>query len=568
MMNRYSKKYICVLALLICNIPLVANANYLLTDGVPNPMNYWAPLDYGGNVIDPINGEAPQNWLTAKAIGLPAYYVDNVHPNATDSGNPFGSPDKPRKTILEGTYDAGSYVEIHGGPYSGGGQLIITANGTPDKPVWIRGVDSDNRALISGETIIKGKYVILENLEYRTSGRTISFRTHSGSMLHHAVVRNSLFYGDGQDSGAKSVIGIYGSPDKRFHDIVVFNNDISNFGNNFDDVPPESGLTNENDYHGVMPSSNVDRVWVIKNKIYNLGGDSIQVGTASIPDEYRPSNTYIADNDFYSNLENGVDVKEADSTLIINNRIWDWKKHKNNSSTGAAVVIHNKAKNTWIINNKVHDAAVGVAVSDGSLHTWVIGNVIADVSHPSWEDTWSGGLYDAGGGIHFRGGSSGGALNNTIFSYDKGIEASNGDYVFINNILYDRNVEAGRDIFVESTQSNFLISNNLLYSDKYNASLYNATCLSCIYAEPEFVSLVPNDASVMNSSVVLGKGLSITHYLGLFKEIFGTEITKDIYQKDRVVGGIDIGAFEHQESLSGFEGDPPVAPSISTILVQ
>ncbi|MCP5078223.1 MAG: hypothetical protein GY951_09240 [Psychromonas sp.] len=557
------KKSLAVLTLLIFNLPFIVNANYLLMGSVPDPMDSWAPSGYTGTVVDPINGEAPQDWLTAKNLGLPAYYVDSSHPAATNSGNLFGSPDKPRATILEGTYEAGSYVEIHGGPYDGGGQLIIEANGTPDKPVWIRGLNSDNRALISGETIVKGQYIILENLEYNTPRNTIAFRPHGGSSLHHAVVRNSVFHGDGELSGATSVIAIYGeSPENRFHDIVVYNNEISQFGNDYDEVDPADGLSIENDFHGVQPQTNLDRVWIIKNNIHHLGGDSVQVG-APTADENRPSDVYIVDNDFYSNLENAIDIKASDNTLIIGNRMWDWKQHKDNSSTGSPIIIHNSSSNTWVVNNEISDGTGAVVVTGSSLDTWVVGNVIKDIKHATWDTSWDAGVFDAGAGVHFHGSSSGGIVNNTIISYDKGIEVTEGDYLITNNLLYNRNEKLGTDIWVES-KGNFLLAKNLVNPNSFEANYYNVTCSSCISTPPSFAD--PDSVLVDDSYEGIGNGFPITSVLTLYTETFGTMLTKDIYGNTRIKDGIDIGA---EESLFSAQNEIqiPLQPSIMGIEV-
>ncbi len=551
-------QYVLVVAFQLL-ISLTAFAGYTIK-GVPDPLSTWAPTDFPGEVIHPITGVPPENWSAAIASGVAAYYIDSEHLSATNTDNPFGTPEKPRKTIVEATYSAGSYVEIHGGPYDGGGQLIITADGTPDKPVWIRGLDIDSRALISGETIIKGQYVFLENLEYRSPTKTISFRSHNSSNLHHAVIRNSIFIGDGADVGNSSAIAIYGSnPTNRFHDIVVYNNEISQFGNDFDDIDTSTGESKENDYHGVLPGSNVDRVWLVKNKIHHLGGDSVQVGVASTADENRPSHVYIVDNDFYTNLENGVDIKEADFTVIMNNRIWDWKKHKDNSSTGGAIIIHNTARNTWVINNEVSDAAVGIAATGSSLDTWVIGNIVKNIRHPEWDESWAGGLYDSGGAIHFRGGSSGGAINNTIVDYDKGIEVAAGEYAFINNILFNRNVESGKDIFVESSQSINVARSNLIYTDSLLVKENNINCLSCLYQDPKFIDVIV-DVNIADDSPAVGTGFVIDNYLEDYKTIFGVEITKDIYGNNRISGGVDIGAVKNQDSTTETVESKPLPP--------
>lgn len=521
---------------------------YELPNGVPDPMTTWLPDNYTGNAVHPINGIAPKSWVEASQLGLPAYYIDSSDPNATNSKNTYGTPDKPRKSIPEITYEAGSYIEIHGGPYNGGGQITFRANGTPDKPVWFRGISQDQRAIITGETIVKGQYVILENLEFIK--QKLGFRLKDDSYLHHAVIRNSKFSSDGNvASNSSAVIAVKGSREKRFHDLIIYNNEVHSYGKSFIETDPALGATTENDFHGIKVSTNVDRAWVLKNNIYNLGGDSIQIGNASVQDVDRAKGVYIADNDFYENLENGVDVKAADEVLIIANRIWGYLRHKNNSSTGAGIIIHNKAKNTWVVNNVIKESATGVAVTDGSLDTWIIGNVIKDIKHPAWQIDWSGGLYDPGSAVHFRGGSTGGAINNTIINYDKGIEAASGDYHFINNILYNRNNEVGNDLFMESSKYNNVSKNNLIYSgDSYKIVENNINCISCLDSvPPQFVDL-STDESLANSSSAVASGTDISFYLDKYKEVFGVELNKDLYGGDRISGSIDIGAVENKES--------------------
>lgn len=524
----------------------VFSAVYTLPQGVPDPMKTWAPADYQGDIINPILGIAP-TWAEVQADGLPAYYIDNTAANATDSDNEFGSPTIPRKTIKEITYEKGSYVEIHGGPYTDNNAIFITANGTPDQPVWIRGASAQEMPLMQADVLIKGQYVILENLKFTEADKTLQLRVHNDSNLHHAVVRNSLFLGDGQASGNGSALSMYGSAmDNRFHDIVIFNNEIANFGNDFDDVDPADGVSEENDYHGVLPGPYVDRVWILNNHIHHLGGDSVQVGVASIPDEKRPSHIYIAGNEFHDNLENGIDIKEADYIYITENKIYNWRQHKDNGSTGVAVVIHNGATNTWVVNNTISDAASAVTVTGGSMETWIIGNTIKNIRHPSWDLEWSPeNVYASGNAIHFRGGSSGGAINNTLFEYDKGIEAVNGCIHFVNNILSHRNIEAAYDINIGSSELANQISNNLFDNPDFASNLKNAECYDCLETS---AGLLVEDADwfkTADNSPGIDQGYGIEYLQNLFWARFGEPLTKDITGGARSVGSIDIGAYEN-----------------------
>jgi len=521
----------------------------------------------GETYLHPLWSVAPENWQTAKDSGVNAYYIDNTHVDATNSSNEFGSPEKPRSTIPEITYAAGSYVEIHGGPYVGGGQIIFTAEGTVDKPVWFRGLSKEDAPEITGTTIVKGQYIFLENLRYTSKDNTLQLRTSMSSNLHHAVVRNSVFEGQGEAGGNGSAIAIYGeSPENRFHDIVVFNNKISNMGNSYSDTdmyPPGSGLTEENDFHGILVRSNVDRAWVLNNEIYELGGDSVQVGVASTGDENRASHTYIGGNKFYRNLENGVDVKEADHTIVSENNVYDWVQHKDNSSTGGAVVIHNNADNTWVINNIISNAASGVAVTGGSTNTWIVGNIIENIKRPDWDSDWNAtSIYSSGPAIHFRGSSSGGAVNNTIKDASKPIEMSSGSYSIINNIIYERNESAAYDIQIQSTGTDNVVSNNLIYNSDGSIKLEKVTCLYCLYDDPKF----SNDNYVTDVGIALGNTLFFKELQATFKDNFGMGIEFDIAGNQRVRGGIDVGVYENESST---EEAPlislPAAPVIEQV---
>lgn len=559
-----SRMFACIFGVIISGS---VAAELKLPHGVPDPINTWVPENYSGNVVHPITGLAPESWLVANRSGLPSYYIDSSSRLATDSKNPFGSPDKPRATIPEIEYAAGSYIEIHGGPYTGGGQIIFTANGSPDKPIWFRSPSVDNKAIIAGETIVKGQYIFMENLRFEDS-KPLSLRTHSDSMLSNMVIRNMSFIGDGSRKGNGSAISIYSNiPAKRFHDFLIYNNEIAYLGDDFDDVDTSLGVTVENDFHGVHPDINLDRVWIFNNKIHHMGGDSVQVGRATIPDEIRPSHVYIAGNEFYSNLENGVDVKEADSTLIISNKIYDWRQHKGNGSTGSAVVVHNHAKDTWIVNNHISEASDGVVVSQDSLDTWVVGNVIENIKHSTWDDSWdSKSIYSAGSAIHFRGGPSGGAVNNTLIDIDKGIESSAGGYVFMNNIITERSEESAYDIQTMTSTAVNQISNNLIYHLNSLPNFRNADCVSCVYDAPNFDPIENGvNYKISHNSPALSSGRSIFLVLNQFEKTFSSVLSLDIQGGDRLVGTIDIGAYENQNSDDLPILVRPLAPAIITI---
>ena len=70
-------------------------------------------------------------------------YVDNSASNCRDSGP--GTAAKPRCEIPDDISEPGTVVEIHGGPYDYElTKPLHEANGSAERPVFIRGVDDGN----------------------------------------------------------------------------------------------------------------------------------------------------------------------------------------------------------------------------------------------------------------------------------------------------------------------------------------------------------------------------------------------------------------------------------------
>ncbi|MGH7129553.1 MAG: hypothetical protein ACREIV_13370, partial [Planctomycetaceae bacterium] len=92
--------------------------------GVPEP----------SHCLEAAPPDLPAGWPDTAADDF--YYVDNSDPRATDSNNPFGSRRAPRQSVPDGELAAGSYVELHGGPYVAQ-RYVTIAQGTAAAPVWI-----------------------------------------------------------------------------------------------------------------------------------------------------------------------------------------------------------------------------------------------------------------------------------------------------------------------------------------------------------------------------------------------------------------------------------------------
>ncbi|HED39681.1 MAG TPA: hypothetical protein ENJ13_04555 [Chromatiales bacterium] len=517
--------------IMLSSMSVNGQPSYTPPAGIPAP-------EFG---IDEVAPTWPAGWPSQETANF--YYIDNTHIDATDSSNTYGTPNRPRATIPEIVYAEGAYVEIHGGPYSGGGQIIFTGNGTEENPVWIRGESTAIRGNISAEMIVKGSYIIIENLVFSNDYAVIGIRPHNGAHAHHVSVRNNEMYGSATDVGFRSAIGISGPVENRNHNIVVYNNLIYDRG----DYRPSSA--GENDYHGVAPSRNVDRVWILNNEIYHMGGDSVQVGVANIPDNERPDSIYIAGNNFHENFENALDIKESNNIFAVDNDFHNFRD--------AAVVIHNYPDSVWIINNRVHNAYYGIA-SSGGTNVWYIGNSIWNI-HTRNIDNWEANSgYSDGAAIHFRA-SDGGAVNNTMYNYDTGIQlTTSGPYVLSNNLFSTRSQAAGFDIRVaNSSVSSITNIENSIFDEDSNINWGDGNAitlgeLKLLHEAADGSYIQPNalnspstgDFTHAIDSKALNGG-NINAVYERFYQTYGLRIDEDINGNPRVSGQtIDIGSIE------------------------
>jgi hypothetical protein len=348
--------------------------------------------------------------------GYYTHYVDSSDEKATDSGNDYGTKERPRKSVPR-TLEKGSVVEIHN---SAGGTWLakrVTTNGTEDMPIFVRGVDSP--LVTKDGYLIRGCYSIWEGIKIYEGG--FSIRQADGSGIgHHIAVRNCESYGSGEVRSHAGV-GVDGVESEKFHHIVFYNNHIHHGG--------DCNYPEENDNHGIVVGDYCQYIWALNNHVHHMGGDSIQLSHGA---NYTTDHVYIGGNTFHDDREDAVDIKQANHVIVSQNEMYSYKPAT--SSGGGACVVHYDPCNIYWLYNKIHDVNFGI-VSTGSFEQYFIGNLI----------------YNVHGGLAGHSASS---------PYRRGIGIkwyNTGNTYVVNNILYDCEVGIGADILSYPTT----IANNI-----------------------------------------------------------------------------------------------------------
>lgn len=300
-------------------------------------------------------------------------YVDNSHPDCTDSGP--GTEAKPRCEIPDSIPEPGTVVEVHGGPYDYETvKTVIDANGSQDRPVFLRGVDDGAGfpVIDNADTFaVQGQYFIVENLLFtRTSVRTGSPGAPPYGR-HHISLRNLEI----SKHDSKNASGLGGEH------IVFYRNHVHhNFGD---------------DRHGTTVGMGSDHVWIVDNYFHHNGGDAVQFCHRCRKDP--PRNVFVGRNLMHSDRENAVDLKFGENIVISENTMYGYKIARpdtewcfddnsycgkfSSGSDGSAIVIGSDGapKNPWILYNNIFDSAQGIRVEEVAS-AWIIGNTIHNIS--------------------------------------------------------------------------------------------------------------------------------------------------------------------------------------------
>jgi parallel beta-helix repeat protein len=239
-----------------------------------------------------------------------------------------------------------------------GNTATISGQGTASDPYF---VDATGLSRNGGLTI-SGSYVIVQGgfVDYpNTDGPALSFGEGTTSCQFCTVRDMEVFGSDANfNAGHDAAVGL-GSNN------VWLRGSIHGFGDRRIEAP-------EQDYHGIKTFG--PNVWILDAEIYDVSGDSVQVGDAS---RGAASNVYIGGGYMHHNRENGIDVKDSRNVVVSGVKMEGFRP--TGSSPGEAFIIHDDALDAKILDNIILDSNLGIVSSGASGHL-IEGNNITALS--------------------------------------------------------------------------------------------------------------------------------------------------------------------------------------------
>jgi len=600
-----------VLFLCLCSVlfSLVNASAYTPPIGIPDP-GMWG-------TTHPIDSHAPDT--TTKCPGWPAgqttncYFIDNTHAQATDSGNTYGYPDKPRLTIPAKTYDAGSYIETHGGPYTA--NTSMTMSGTVNAPIWFRGVSSSEMADIRAKiSIPNSTYAILENLHFNNfTGNAISI---TGMAANHLCIRNCRFNNLIYPGSSTAVIGSTPTQDGSIHDLVFYNNYFSNIGN-YQATTDEDFHAINPDLWGRTPPTTQYNVWSLNNTAFHIAG-SLNQFNGDQRDATRAQNEgrtetnlqnfhhmYSGKNIMYESRQ-AMGAPKFTTDAVYSQNI-AYNNYSISSGAGTGQAYQEGARYVWILFNKYYDLTYGIrssntsfpGVENADLRAYMIGNVIYNINNNnSYDNTYlrtsaykpaqaiafekayykryviDNTFYNVGGGVNVGNQLAADItdLSGNVFAEINGIDKyNNPDYHF--SMLSTEGVTGttmDRCYFQPRTDNGTVTfkwagatpSSSLNSLAELQASSV-AQCQSCWTGDPLFVNAANGDFHPQENSPLIGKGIRHRVY-DEFQARYGINIAYDFEGKPRPANAWTLGALE-PGTLKGANLPTPPSPTPTSI---
>lgn len=505
-----------------------AEAAWTAPIGIPNP-------EFG---ITQASAASPSPWASPER-GF--YYVDASVSYATDAGNAYGTPARPRRTIPT-TLPAGAVVELHG-PYSfaHSSPNNIRANGTAAAPVFIRS-DGKTRAQVTGCWEISGSYYVIEDLDITGCGSVVLL-----APTNHGVLRHSDVHGNLEGGG----VGVQSWNGQPVSHVVLWANRIYENG----DVKANY----DQDVHGIAVGANVSHVWVVDNLLARNSGDGIQINAGSEAAQASTHHIFVGRNTAFGNKQSGFWVKQAVDVIISQNQSFDHRP--SNSSLGACMGGQYSPEHVWFINNVMGYCDYGIQLASDTngfgQYQFFIGNVITKISDSNGDFDPDNAWQNCG--ISLPGGTNRYVMQNTLYEVDSGVcvPDQKGVVYLFDNIIEKVRPNGFHLLFASAAVANasrgaqgnvfapnFRMSVGGTLTD-VSREVASAKGQNQVLPSANFVDPVAFDFRVSDSSGARGNGLM--HALGVwefFQDRYGVSLAADIFGTPRSPERSTSGAVE------------------------
>ncbi len=472
------------------------------------------------------------------SAGYYTHYVDAAASAATDTNNPAGSPSKPRLTIPS-TLAAGSVVYVRGGTYSASSMSVIRADGTPSRPVFIRG-NPAARPTITIETAVRGTYFIVENIDFNGTAAQANVLGPSHHVaIRYCEVRNAR----GNGAGLVATGSWSGTDPTTVKDVVFHANTVHDLGN--------LSASSDEDHHGFVVGHHASRIWIVDNEIYNCSGSGLQVNSGFLDSTGdRPAHhIYVGRNHVHHVRQSGLAVKEARDGIFSQNDVHDvidtsW-------STAKGLAYQYGPYNLWFIYNHLHDTTWGINGPSNDNgpggNVYFVGNLIhdCDMGMTFWNNTQlahiaANTLYNLGQGIRYENGTGMRLTGNILANMSNGphIEVSGGSGATA------ANSGSRHDLFHQAGGSIAISWGGRTYNTIPLFRAGSGTGDNDLEADPRFVNAAAGDFRLRPDSPAVNAG-TIPDVYATFYSLYGLNIQVDYDGTPRPVGSQhDIGAFE------------------------
>ncbi len=494
------------------------------------------------------------------------WYIDNTHPNATDtpqtgeSDPRHGTPDFPRLTMPpnNSTFVAGARIFFAGGidtPYTlrnGVTWHRWFILGTQNNPVYIIGINNGiEKPIITGEAgkqlRLQVQYAIFEGINFKGIGPVHRPGQTEGNIVFRHCIIDRLNRGT---TGAAIAMN-------RGDNIIYYDIHIKNAG------ITEPDLSEENDVHGIQVSS--ANVWIIDNLIHDSAGDAIQING-----EFAQG-IYIGRNKLHSDNENAMDFKRRFDLMFVENDVWDYRAiaYTSSGSDGIPVIINHDTSGqtptrSTISRNRIWDANGGIRHQ--GQYIWTTDNVLWHLHHNTNTNAES---YSIMVGNNGTTGYIDRITNNTFHKVDGGIwiwagSNSNINHQYMGNNFGELNNNSLEklhfNINSNHDQDTFIDYNNYMESAliQWSGNIRDLTWMqnnttnslnSTENRDPVFKDANNFDLSLQANSPLIDNNIEHIAYQEFFNE-YGTSIMYDANNFTRPQNNVwDIGAYEYESSL-------------------